>query len=604
MNRRKDTAQNHIVYSLIINTITLLVALFAYRPFFEENDDAFLAMIAEGAYGAREVHLIYSNVILGHIYRALYSVCPMIRWHSVLQYVFIFIALTAFTWVIKAVCTDMGHEDTGRLLPIVFLLAVFHESYVSLQYSKTATLTCVIGFILLLYALYRMKVLKDLNRAANDRLNKQIGKVIREKKGYENYLLIIAGYLLILYGMLLRDSSFLLSGLVLSPLLVCDFAGNIRKGKGSRGRIFLRYFTAFVPLLAAFLIFKWVDNAAYSSDAAWKDFMEYNDVRMDLLDYRYDLLDRNKYARRLDDFHINENDAVMYLTWQFGDDSVLTVDKMREILKGAPARWSVTDCFKALAMHVYEDVLVFDPLVMAILTSVIYLTFSLIMRRERNGLILHSACLVVFAGILVYYEYCGRWSHRIVYAAMLALAADLMCLILAGMTSDKAGGHGNTAMANAVITLIAIAAIAALLGNRLDNNAYRRGEQDYHAMLSSLKDDKDTLYIADTFTFQEAYKYDVFRPYGQGSLDNFVAVGSWFVNSPITRGITDRYGYSNPFKALAGRDSVGKSVLLIDNMYLDEKLEYLKDHYDKASARKTLDKYGFAGYLVDVGPDE
>ena len=600
MNKKKNQAKNHIVYALVVNAAALLTALFIYRPYFEENDDAFLAMIAEGAYGTREVHLIYSNVILGHIYRVLYSVCPAIRWHSVLQYLFIFVALTAFTYVLKAVCTDMGHDDTGRMLPIVFIMSVFHEAYVSVQYSKTATLVSVIGLVLMLYVLYKRKIFKDIRKAANDKLNKRIGKAVNKEKPTEIVLLSITAYLLLIYGMLLRGSSFLLAGLVILPLLVYDFAGNIKNGAGKRGKVFLGYLIAFLPLAVIFALTWWTDHTAYDRDAAWKDFMEYNSVRMDLLDYRYDLLDYNKYADRLEGLRISENDAFMYLTWQFGDDSVLSTDKMQEVLKGAPPRWTPVGCIKALAQHIYEDVLIFDPLVLAILISVIYLVFVFVRNRDREGLVILIAGLIFYAGILVYYEYCGRWSHRIVYAAMLGLAVELICLIAVKGLTDKPSLE-STAMVNAVLTFIAIACIAVLLGNRFDYNSYKRSGRDYRGLFSSIREDKDTLYIADTFTFQEAYKYDVFRPFNQGDLDNFVAVGSWFVNSPITRAITDRYGYSNPFAALAGKDSVGKSVLLIDNMYKDEKLEYLKDHYDKASAFKALDKCGFTGYLVEVG---
>ncbi len=603
MNKKKNYAKNHLVYSLSVNAITLLAALFLYKPFFEENDDAFISMIAEGAYGAREVHLIYANVILGYVYRFLYSLCPIIRWHSVLQYVFIFTALTAFTYMIRAVCYEKGHEDTGRVLPVVFILAVFHEAYVSVQYSKTATFVSVIGYILILYALYRRKVFKDAEKAANDKLNKKIGKAVKKENPAETILLMIIAYLLLIYGMLLRDSSYMLASLMSIPLLVYDFAGNMKKSRGRCGREFLRYFAAFMPLLIVFAAGRIYDNAAYNKDAAWKDFMEYNEIRMELLDYRYDLLDYNKHADRLQSLKITENDTLLYLTWQFGDDSVLTTDKMREVLKGAPSRWTAAGCSKALAQHIYEDVLLFDPIVLAVIIASIYLIFTLIRKRDRGGLIILVACFIVFAGILVYYEYCGRWSHRIVFASMLAVAVLLTSLIIAVGLSEKADTKTGY-MANSILTLIAIACIAVLLGNRLDYNSYKRSEQDYRAMLNSLKEDKDTLYVADTFTFQLAYRYDVFRPYAQGSLDNFVTVGSWFVNSPVTRGITDRYGYSNPFAALAGKDSVGKSVLLIDNMYKDEKLKYLNDHYDRASAYKAFDKYGFAGYLVEVGDSE
>ena len=252
MNKKKNYTKNHIVYALTVNGITLLAALFIFRPFFEENDDAFISMIAEGAYGTREVHLIYANVILGYVYRFLYSLCPIIRWHSVLQYVFIFTALTAFTYVIRAVCCGSGHEDTGKVLPIVFILAVFHESYVSIQYSKTATLVSVIGYVLMVYVLYRRQILKDVQKAANDKLNKKVGKVVRKEKTAGINLLMVTAYLLLIYGMLLRDSSYMLASLMALPLLVCDFAGNMKKSKGRRGRVFLRYFLAFLPLLMVF----------------------------------------------------------------------------------------------------------------------------------------------------------------------------------------------------------------------------------------------------------------------------------------------------------------------------------------------------------------
>lgn len=582
-NKNKKT-KKYIQYSLIINAITLLTAVFIYRPFFEENDDAFLSMIAEGAYGAREVHLIYANVILGYIYKALYTICPFIRWHSVLQYLFIFIALTAFSYLIQVICAEKGHEKTGRLLPIIFLLAVFHEAYVSVQYSKSATLVSAIAYVLILYGTLG-------RRTGGSKPEKQ------EPAGSSgNTAIRVLAYILIVYGMLLRDSSFLLASLVMLPMLIYDFARNMKIAGGSRGKVFMKYFIAFAPVAVCFLIFTLVNKAAYNRDAAWKDFMEYNTVRMDFQDYRYDLLDYNKYASRLKQMGINENDAILYITWQFGDDSVLTREKMEEVLKDAPSRWTPVECIKALIQHVYEDVLVFDPLVIAFIISVIYLIFSLVRKHESGCFLMLILELVEFAGILVYYEYCGRWTHRIVFAAMLVLVVELMCLIAVKGLLDKPAAGENLSMVRAVVTLMAVFCIAALLGNRFDYNSYKRSDTDYHAMLGSLKDNKDTLYIADTFTFQKAYRYDVFRPYEQGSLDNFAAVGSWFVNSPITKRITEKYGYSNPFTALAGKDSVDKSVLLIDNMYFNEKLTYLRDHYGDIDLEKTAEEFGFTIY--------
>ena len=133
-----------------------------------------------------------------------------------------------------------------------------------------------------------------------------------------------------------------------------------------------------------------------------------------------------------------------------------------------------------------------------------------------------------------------------------------------------------------IFVLLAASCAASLLGNRLDYNSQKREKPDYRTFFDHIGNDKDTLYIADTFSFQYAYRYDVFKPYREGDMNNFAAVGSWFVNSPITKTITQNYGYDNPFRALAFGGSVysdGGKVILVDNMYADQKLEYLSEHY-------------------------
>ena len=61
MGRVKNASVSRFVYSLILNVAVLCTAIFVFIPFFEENDDTHIAMIAEGAYSGREYHLIYVN---------------------------------------------------------------------------------------------------------------------------------------------------------------------------------------------------------------------------------------------------------------------------------------------------------------------------------------------------------------------------------------------------------------------------------------------------------------------------------------------------------------------------------------------------------------
>ena len=127
-------------------------------------------------------------------------------------------------------------------------------------------------------------------------------------------------------------------------------------------------------------------------------------------------------------------------------------------------------------------------------------------------------------------------------------------------------------------------------------NEYMRHDPDFRAQLSLMAQNKDTLYIIDTFTFQDRCKYDVFNSMEEGSLNNVVGAGMWFVNSPVTRTVCNRYGYTNPFEALEDTDS---RVILVDNIYPDQKALFLSEHSGKAySAEYIGTTNGFDNYRM------
>ncbi|MBR6468736.1 MAG: hypothetical protein IKS84_00030, partial [Lachnospiraceae bacterium] len=132
-----DNKKNHkyLLFALALNIAILVLSLIVYRPFFETNDDAIFSLIAEGSHGAREAHLISVDTILGHIYLCLYSAVPGIRWHSVLQYLFMFIGYTALTYLIQVMSDPKGEGGKclmwGRIVAVLVSAMTFYESYVS-----------------------------------------------------------------------------------------------------------------------------------------------------------------------------------------------------------------------------------------------------------------------------------------------------------------------------------------------------------------------------------------------------------------------------------------------------------------------------------------
>lgn len=554
----KQKFLNPIVFSLTVNTVVLLISVLLFHPFFEENDDAFLAMIAEGAYGTRESHLIYVSSVLGRLLTLLYSVLPAIRWHCVLQYAFLFLAYCAVT----AVLCRRRH---GRLLSVLLLLCTFYESYVSLQYTKTAAVVTAAGFVLLFESLRRKRT-----------------------EGKFPAALIVIGDLLLLYGALLRSSAFLLS----SVLLLCVGLYEVYRlykesGKSRFFKKLLDYAAVFAPVLClVFLLFAF-DRQAYKTDGNWNAFMEYNDTRMALLDYRYDLLDYAANAERLKSLGISENDALLYLTWQFGDDRVLNTKFMEHVMAGAQPRAVDGALFKAFASSLFEELYSLSALVPGLFCVLALLVLSAFAgnRAEKKSflhyLLLNAAMLSV---ILFYYQYSGRWNHRVVSALFLALLPALFfegSLRAHGGEQEHAKGRelaGEQGLFKAGLLAIALVVffnIGLLLDNQFTYRAYQREEPAYAAQLAAMRKEKDTLFVMDMFTFQRAYQYDVFTAYPAGSLNNAVLAGSWFVNSPITRAITKGYGYANPFEAL---EKGNGDVVLLDNCYPEEKAQYLSEH--------------------------
>lgn len=569
MDKLKKQINSSVFYTFFLNIAILLISVLLFHPQFEENDDAFLAMIAEGAYGTRDFHLIYSNVCLGKVLTACYAAFPSIRWHSVFQYFFLFLAFCLITYL-------LCRRRNGKMLSALFLLCVFYESYVLLQYTKTAVIATAAGYILLFEVIRRKH---------------QTGKA---PVGF-----LLSADLLLVYGALLRSSAFFLASAVMlcAGLYELYLAYRAEKIRGLFTMIF-SYIKIYVPVLCLILLLFLVDNRAYTKDMQWNSFMTYNDTRMDLLDYRYDLLDYGAHAKQLEEQGISENDALLYLTWQFADDRSCSTDFMRSVLDGAGKRQLDITMLKAFASHLFEELYALGTLIPGLLCIIVVILLSVRVydKEKKRGFWCFLLCsLCMTAVILLYYQYSGRWNHRVVYGLFLAL---LMALIYEGTSGESAPENETsvTDMQGMLLVLLLFFQMGLFLKNQFDYQDYLRSAPDYRAQTACMQENKDTLFVLDTFTFQQAYRYEVFRAYPCGALDNAVSAGSWFSNSPITKTITEKYGYTNPFDAL---EKGAGDVILVDNCYPAQKAMYLSEHTERTYEAEFLEtRNGFDSYRM------
>ncbi len=539
MERIRKITGSRFGFALISNIITLVASLAIFTPFWEESDDVFISLIPEGAYGIRDSHLVYPNVIYGKILCLLQSLAGSVRWNAVLQYLFLFAALTAFVYVI-------AKNKRGRFLSCVILLAVFFEVYVSLQYSKTSAVIAVACF-LVLFELTKDKTISK--------------KTVRS--------LAILSFICLFFSMILREESFLLGTLAAGVFGICLVISDIT-GKEFAAKI-RSYISFFAPVFILLAAAHFVNQSAYST-GEWGAFRQYDNARVQMTDFHHNALLFTDHGYELEALGLSENDALMLITWQFGDDGFVTPKLMDKI--SAIDRPAVNaDLLKAFAKSIYDDILQFNTVVLAlILLTGLCIPLPTIRQKDHFPKLVIISQALLSAVILFWYQYSCRWSHRVVYALLMCVIFVLVYLL--ANVSDK---EFDPALTICVSLILICAALTQKMGNEFDKREYERSAPEYEELISYMKDNKDKLFVADTFTLIDYGRYDVFSAAEPGQFDNLACVGAWTTNSPIERPITLRFGYSNPFDALMARD---EKVILIDNCYPESKALYCTQHGD------------------------
>lgn len=576
-----------LICSVVFNTIVLVLALVLFKPFFEEIDDTQIAMIVEGAFGVKEWHVIYPNFLLGLLYVFLQSVAPLIRWHVILQYVFVYVAYVMMTYVISK-------HKRGTAISIVAVLATFYEMYVSIQYTKSAAFVCVAGFILL------FEYVRNKTYSANlkEKMVLQDGSNV-----FENRFFVITSFILITYGTLLRPEALFIAAVPAAAIGLLELF---------RTKNIVRYILVFVPAFALAVILHLSNSFVYSKDAGWDKFIEYNNARMQLNDYRYDIFDFTKYADTLADLEVSENDALAILTYQFGDDEEFSLERFLQIRQAFPPREFGYVTFANLYENLVREISKSYIIYAGAIGLLIILVASIVTDRSKSspGFIKDSRRKLIamvlmgmfLSAAIIYFQYSGRFSHRLL-ASILIPTLFLICYMIDSISikdnNSKIIFGGNrtdiTVPVGIVISLILIGLNVLSYFN--NQSEWVKGSTENAPILREMDEmskDKESLYIADTFTFQNVHKYEVFNTFEEGELDNFVTCGSWYLNSPITKRITNSYGYSNPFEALR----LGKeNIYLLDNQGVECKTLFLTEHYvnvyeaEKVETRGGIDVY-------------
>ena len=541
MKRKIDLLlSNKLFLSTFINVILLIFLYVVFNCRFETVDDYLMKLISSGGFGSPNSHLVYINTILSSVLKYLYIIVPNVSWYESIQYLCIFVSLTTITYVVIKISED------NLFKVIIFALALFFSAYtlyVQLQYTKTAAILTISGYLLLRYAL-------DSN----------------SKKE------MLFSVLLLFLGMQYRIYQFLGSSLICVGIfvpIIIDFVKN-RNAETKRKTISI-FVVGFISLVLL-LISIGADSINYSSEE-WKSYLEYNKIRTNLLDGGFPPYEDNKEFYISVD--IDEDDYILYNNWDIDDNEKFDFETIKQIDSIKQPDYINLNY---LVDFVYYSIKYFFFNNRIVCHTLIFLSLMVLSLLFYNGeLCSYLYICISFVACVLYSYYIRESNHYIARVQISFLMSAYFVLIY--LIKPKTFNISKR-LCVIIITIMFIISSFIYINNWrfiddsvVDSIKYRDG------ILKAIYEDKNHLYLkreANSINFID----DLFVANIDYSGSNLLGFGGWYTASPVRNELKRKYNVENSYRDIVNNDMV---YYLSDNSKNDVEaiLKHIQKHYFK-----------------------
>lgn len=569
----KKVQSSNLLIAILINSFFLSLIFLFCDVKYEVSDDFVMAAILSGAYGdGPNPQMVFVNVIIGYLLLPFYKLFPEISWYFMLQLFLIFISSCAVTYFLF----EKLEKPKAMMLSVIFILFFSNDAYILLQFTKTAMLAIMAGSLVFLWALFYKKSIWN----------------------------ILAGGLICLMGTMLRFSDIYLAGGFLLFILGYEFV-RIYMEKGLKGLFEKK--VAVILLAGCILIgsaygIRNLNKVICNADENYRQYYLYNGVRSGVVDAPE--CGYEEMADELSEIGVSENDYYMMRSWNFADNDFFTYERMRKTAEIIAQHHSVQEVgkekiFERLQEREYLKYPVF-------LACIVLLGLGVFLNYPRWWTMLISMGIGEF--YLIYFCYRERYVYRVEYSIFLGM---FMCGIYFWKQHSFSEANDSECIDKkkgimkicAVITSLCIMVHLVLYipdrsyqeiasEDRMDYitntfyeswnyrpQKYRKvvnKEKPPSGLLEEFSTNTDNFYFLD---FQTTIQILYFEWYPWENVDdekydNFSYLAGITTNYPDLIKLLKKKGVENPLKSL-----VDEEVYLVDNRYLEIKLNYLREHY-------------------------
>lgn len=521
---------------IIVNIVVLLWCVKGYGIHYETDDDISMAAILAGAYGESSAFIVYGNIIYGWFLKLLYQIPGNhLNWMVLVHYGMMFLAYNAIGYVLL----QKNGAKKGSVLFYSFLIVFCYGTYLSYTFTKVSGLLVAAGYALLFYSM--------------------------ETQGKERFFTVLSGILLALYGSLSRFLPFfMISAFAAGPWLYALFT--VWKDSMRRKEFIKRS----LPLFAMGLLVigsQLFSTYIYKSIPEWNHYLEYNEIRSELLDY--DLPDYETHEQEYAKLGISLNDYYCLNNWDFGDPVVFsqeTLEKILDLKEGRGTSWErIGICLKGIGSWSIEYLGIFVWLLAV---------WRLFFEKKRFHVVwIMLVCLLE----IVYLYYIGRVLDRVTFVIYLGAAIQLLCLCQRG-EQDK-NGRARISRIGAIVLIGVSLLLSPFHWKDLTKKAGYYNKDQTLEKLQELKE-SGNLYVWDVRDYRVIFEaYNILNAMNRGISENSVCLGGWMMESPFRNQILERYEVTNSFEALL----LDPDVFLGGDMYIGNKIQYLREHVNETA---------------------
>lgn len=545
--------QKRLLLVLILSFVLQFIFLHFGRLEYETNDDELFNLIAAGAYGFDgSARLIFINYMFGLFLKLIYFLFPA---HNCYLSLFLVLNCLSAMLLCYILSERLSLRDTAAVVIGVHLILRLNY-FAILQFTKNAFLYTVTGFVFLLSGMEQ----KKLERILAGLVFMAVGFMVR----WESALFITPFFLVRLFFLCIGEHT---------------------------GKNALRLSAVIFALLFAV---KAIDALMYSS-ASWSDYLRYNSVRSELLDYGFSPSETQSELYEKTGFSMNDLEVLR--DWNFADDRVFTYEKMKtlddiQIRQTMTIAHTISEANKAVR-NCFGSHPVF-PMTWMILLNLVFIRGS---RREKLIASLYTLMILGLYGFLCV-------EGRIQWRVELGIWMTPIVLITPFLTNRLPVMKTKTGY------FLYAVGIALIVYSERDQilSEYKAPAQEGGAVLiQSLNRQMPQNYFLGDGVALSAVPLvsdirDITRKNYEGLfLSNYHILGGWEYPSPLVKDAESSHGITNPLE-----DLLKENVYYITRDHPTEHPEekillFLQEHYDE-NATMTDQDYFMGVHLYKYHP--